>query len=57
MYIRNVLLEEEIDKESFMNLSEREVSRIIPTIGGIHCFLENRKLWADSIKWVKIRFL
>ncbi|XP_077272387.1 uncharacterized protein LOC143902973 isoform X3 [Temnothorax americanus] len=42
--------EEEIDKESFMNLSEREVSRIITTIGGIHCFLKNRNLWADSIK-------
>lgn len=51
------VLVEEIDKEYFLNISEVEVSRIILTIGGTHCFLEKRKLWMDSIKEVRIRFL
>ncbi|XP_071573438.1 uncharacterized protein [Temnothorax nylanderi] len=47
-------IEEDIDKEAFLSITETEVSRIITTIGGIRCFLERRKLLMDSIKLVNI---
>ncbi|XP_032688548.1 uncharacterized protein LOC116852376 [Odontomachus brunneus] len=48
-------IEEDIDKEAFLNITETEVSRIITTIGGIRCFLKKRKLLIDNIKLKKSR--
>ncbi|XP_077263605.1 uncharacterized protein LOC143898177 [Temnothorax americanus] len=50
----NRFIEEDIDKEAFLSITETEVSRIITTIGGIRCFLEKRKLLMDGIKLVNI---